>query len=285
MSVLALLIPVAGEGKSGAEYVSNASCNEDVESVLDAAFRYATPLSSEDSPPGLMSGDEVRTNRFYLLPDIATNYSDAGCWTKATKILAQSRGMLRDQLIADLTASLIKKGFADKAEELLRTLDPPGKQNDLLVKLAVLNVQLKNDEKANTLIREVEDRTPDKFQGDATAEFIRTLVKNGFIDIAEKYAIADESNYRTASLLEVASGCIKQKQLSKGEALIAKALRDCEVSDGSCDTALWLTARAYYSGGKADAAVKYAQKIPSINTRTQNPLFRHPLGVSTEEQS
>lgn len=269
------------EAKSGAQYLPNASCNKDVESVLDEALQYARPLLSEDSERGFMSEEEVRSDYFYLLPDIAVNYADAGCWAKASDILAQSGGMLRDQLKADLANSQIRNGLADKAEELIRTLEEPETQSDLLVKLAALHVRLGNNEKADNLIAEVEEATQGKFQGGPTAEFVRILVKNGYMDVAEKYAIAGQSAYSSMSLPEVAGGYIKQKKLTKGEALITKALSGCKLSGGRCDTTLWLTARAYYFAGRADVAMKYAQKIVSIDLRTQT-LIEIAKSVSDE---
>lgn len=100
-------------------------------------------------------------------------------------------------------------------------------------------------------------------------ELVRILIKNGSVAIAEKYANADQSAYSTTSLIETAGGYIMQKQIEKGEALISKALGGCEVSDGACDFALFLTARVYYLAGRPDTAMKYARKIVATNTRTQ----------------
>jgi thioredoxin-like negative regulator of GroEL len=261
---------------------ASASCNKDVESVLDEAFRYAKPLSTKDSRPGPKSGDEVRSGYFYLLPDIAVNYADAGCWAKADHILAQSQGLLSDQLKADLAASLIRNGRSGKADELLRTLDKSEKQSDLLVKLAALYEQLGNHEKAEDLIKEIERNTHPKFQGGPTLELVRILIKNGSVDRAEKYAIADQSGYSRTSLIEVAGGYVKRQEIEKGEALISRALRGCQGSDGHCDYALFLTARAYYSAGKPDAAMKYAQKIVAVNTRTQTLI---EIAQSTSDES
>lgn len=132
-------------GKRDVQVTQNLSCDKNVESVLDEALRHAKSLSSNDSRSGPMSGNEVRSGYFYLLPDIAANYADAGCLDKADDILSTSREMLADQLKSDLASSLIRIGLPDKAEELIRTLDSPEKQSGLLVELAALHIRLNDD--------------------------------------------------------------------------------------------------------------------------------------------
>jgi len=216
------------------------------------------------------------------LPDIAVNYADAGCLDKATDILSQSKGTLSDQLKTDLAASMIKLGLPGKAEELIRTLDASEKQSSLLVELAALHIRLGDYSIADYLMKEVEENTHPKFQGSPTMELVRILIKNGSLVAAGQYANANQSAYSTTSLIETAGGYIKQKQIEKGEALISKALGAVKCRKGDCDYALFLSARAYYLAGKPDTAMKYAERIVAINTRTQTLI---EIAGSTPDES
>ena len=69
---------------------AHAECNREVESVLDEALQIAKPLVSEGDRIISDSGKDLRTGKYYLLPDVLINYADAGCWTKAEKIYAES---------------------------------------------------------------------------------------------------------------------------------------------------------------------------------------------------
>jgi uncharacterized protein len=256
-------------GKRDSRAIQKLSCNKEVESVLDEALRLAMQLPNSDSQPGPRSGDEVRSGYFYLFPDIATNYADAGCLDKANRILSLSKGAVSDQLKTDIAASMIKLGLPGKAEELVRTLDTPEKQSSLLVQLAALHIQVGDPTRADTLIKEVEENTHPKFQGSPTLELVRILIKNGSMAAAEKYAIADQSAYAKTSLIETAGGYLKERQTEKAEALFSKVLNYCGEAEGDCDYALFLTARAYYLAGRQEVAMKHAERIVSINTRTQ----------------
>lgn len=256
-------------GKRDSRAIQKLSCNKEVESALDEALRQAMQLSNSDSRPGALSGNEVRSGYFYLLPDIATNYADAGCLEKANRILSQAKGAISDQLKTDIATSMIKLGLPGKAEELVRTLDTPEKQSSLLVQLAALHIQLGDHTRADTLIKEVEENTHGKFQGGPTLELVGILIKNGFMAAAEQYANADQSAYAKTSLIETAGGYLKKRHLEKAEALISKVLNDCNEKEGDCDYALFLAARTYYLAGRPDVAMKHAGRIVSINTRTQ----------------
>jgi len=269
-------------GKRDAQVIRKLSCNKEVDSILDEALRQAMKLPNSDSRPGPQSGDEVRSGYFYLLPDIATNYADAGCLEKANQILSQSKGAISDQLKTDIAASMIRLGLPGKAEELVRTLDTPEKQSSLLVRLAALHIQLGDPAKADALIKEVEENTHPKFQGSPTMELVRILVKNGSMANAEKYATADQSAYAKTSLIETAGGYLKERQAEKAEALISKVLSGCSEADGDCDYALFLTARAYYLAGRPDKAMKNAERIVAINTRTQTLI---EIAGSTPDES
>lgn len=269
-------------GKRESTAIQKLSCKKEVESVLDEALRQAMQLPSGDLSPGPQSGNEVRSGYFYLLPDIATNYADAGCLDKARQILAQSKGAGSDQLKTDIAASMIKLGLPGKAEELVRTLDSSEKQSSLLVRLAALHIQLGEPTTADTLIKEVEENTHPKFKGNPTMELVRILVKNGSMADAEKYATTDQSSYTKTSLIETAGGYLKARQTEKAEAIISKVLSGCSKADGGCDYALFLTARAYYLAGRPDKAMNYAERIVAINTRTQTLI---EIAGSTSDDS
>jgi tetratricopeptide (TPR) repeat protein len=177
---------------------------------------------------------------------------------------------------------MIKLGLPGKAEELIRTLDTPEKQSSLLVRLSGLHIQLGDHTKADTLIREVEENTHPKFQGGPTLELVRILIKNRSMAAAEKYAIADQSAYAKTSLIETAGGYLKERQTEKAEALISKVLSDCSEAEGDCDYALFLTARAYYLTGRPDKAMRYAERIVAMNTRTQTLV---EIAGSTPDES
>lgn len=249
---------------------AHAECNREVESVLDEALQIAKPLVSEGDRIISDSGKDLRTGKYYLLPDVLINYADAGCWTKAEKIYAESSGKLSNQLRSDLVYSLINNNYPKKAQDLINTMGPREIGDDWLLRLAVLYVKSGDIADAEKLLAQAEENiTGLKFTGAPTSRFVSLLVKEGLLDSAEKYATASYTGWSHNALLEVAGGYMDQNQIEKGNKFLSNLVNSCSYDMQRCEYIYFRAARIYTQAGQHTAAIKVAEKSRDINTKTQ----------------